>query len=177
MLISAIQQSDSVIHIYILFHIIFHYGLSQDIEYSFLCYTVGPCCLSILYIRGPQPPVPVHILLGTGTHSRRWAAGEGAKLHLLLPIAPHRSHYRLNHPPAPLSAEKLSSTKLVPVPKRLGTTAIYNSLHLLVPNFRYFPPPLPSSLTTTSLLPMSVSLFLFHRYVHLCHISDSTYKW
>ena len=28
---------------------LFHYGLSQDIEYSFLCYIVGPCCLSILY--------------------------------------------------------------------------------------------------------------------------------
>ena len=28
----------------------FHYRLSQDIEYSSLCYTVGPCCLSILYI-------------------------------------------------------------------------------------------------------------------------------
>ena len=36
---------------YILFHILFHYGLSQDIEHSFLCnYTVGPCCLSILYM-------------------------------------------------------------------------------------------------------------------------------
>ena len=35
--------------IYILFHILFHYGLLQDIEYSFLCYTVGPYCLSILY--------------------------------------------------------------------------------------------------------------------------------
>ena len=46
MLISAVQKSDSVIHAYILFH----YGLSQDIEYSFLCYRVGPDCLSILYI-------------------------------------------------------------------------------------------------------------------------------
>ena len=35
---------------YILFHILFHYGLSQDIEYSSVCYTVGPCCLSSLYI-------------------------------------------------------------------------------------------------------------------------------
>ena len=35
-LISAIQQSDSVTHIYILFHILFHYGLSQDMEYSSL---------------------------------------------------------------------------------------------------------------------------------------------
>ena len=27
-----------------------HYGLLQDIEYSSLCCTVGPCCVSILYI-------------------------------------------------------------------------------------------------------------------------------
>ena len=35
LLVSGVQQSDSVIH----------YRLLQDIEYSFLCYTVGPCCL------------------------------------------------------------------------------------------------------------------------------------
>ena len=29
------------------FHILFYYGLSQDIEYSSLCYAVGPCCLCI----------------------------------------------------------------------------------------------------------------------------------
>ena len=48
-LISSVQQGDSVIHMYvcILFHILFHYVLSQDIEYSSLCYTVGTCCLSI----------------------------------------------------------------------------------------------------------------------------------
>ena len=34
MLISALQQSDSVIHICIHFHILFHYGLSQNIDYS-----------------------------------------------------------------------------------------------------------------------------------------------
>ena len=38
------------IYIYILFHVLFHYGLSEDIEYSFLCCTVRPCCLFILYI-------------------------------------------------------------------------------------------------------------------------------
>ena len=32
------------------FHIIFHYTLLKDIEYSSLCYTVGPSCLFILYI-------------------------------------------------------------------------------------------------------------------------------
>ena len=53
---SAVQQSDSVIYIYIyiyiyiLLSVLFHYTLSQDIEYSSLCYTVGPCCLSNLYI-------------------------------------------------------------------------------------------------------------------------------
>ena len=36
-------------HTHILFHILFHYGLSQHIEYSSLCHTVGPC-LSLLYI-------------------------------------------------------------------------------------------------------------------------------
>jgi hypothetical protein len=32
-----------------LFHIL-HFGLSQDIKYSSLCYTIGPC-LSILYMK------------------------------------------------------------------------------------------------------------------------------
>ena len=49
----------SYIHIYILFYILFHSGLFQDIECSSLCYTVGPC-LSILYvivcIYQPQTP-------------------------------------------------------------------------------------------------------------------------
>ena len=48
----------------ILFFIIFlfHYGLLQYTEYSSLCSTVGPCCLSILYIIvcicWPQTPNP-----------------------------------------------------------------------------------------------------------------------
>ena len=41
----------SYTHIYIIFlNILFHYGLSQDIEYSSLCYRIGHCCLSILYV-------------------------------------------------------------------------------------------------------------------------------
>ena len=48
--ISAVQPSDSVIHIYTFFFcILSHYGLSHDIEYRFLCYT--PCCLSILNVK------------------------------------------------------------------------------------------------------------------------------
>ena len=33
---------------FFLFHILFHYSLLQDTEYSSLCYTVYTCCLSIL---------------------------------------------------------------------------------------------------------------------------------
>ena len=49
-LVSGIQQSDSdlsIYHlsIYQLFHVLFHYSLLQDTEYSSLRYTVGPCCL------------------------------------------------------------------------------------------------------------------------------------
>ena len=36
-LITAVQQSDSIKYICILFHILFHCGLSQEIEYSSLC--------------------------------------------------------------------------------------------------------------------------------------------
>ena len=58
-------------YIYILSHILFHCGFSQDMEYSSLCYTVGPYCLSILYIAvcicssqtpspsSPAPPSPL----------------------------------------------------------------------------------------------------------------------
>ena len=54
-LISGIQQSDSVIHtyiyiyIYLLFQILFHYRLLQDTEYRSLSYRLGPFCLSVLY--------------------------------------------------------------------------------------------------------------------------------
>ena len=40
--------------IYTLFQILFHYRLSQNVEYSSLCYTVRLCCLSILFIRSDQ---------------------------------------------------------------------------------------------------------------------------
>ena len=37
-------------YIHVPFQILFPYSLLQNIEYSSLCYTVGPCWLSILYI-------------------------------------------------------------------------------------------------------------------------------
>ena len=35
---------------YFFSNILFHYGLSKDIAYSSLCYTLGFCCLSILNV-------------------------------------------------------------------------------------------------------------------------------
>lgn len=40
-LIFAAQQSDSIIHVDILSHVLFHYGSSQDTEHSSLCSAVG----------------------------------------------------------------------------------------------------------------------------------------
>ena len=37
-------------NIYSFFYILFHCRLLQDVEYNSLCYTVGPCWLSVLYI-------------------------------------------------------------------------------------------------------------------------------
>ena len=59
MLISSVQQSDSIIHTYIY--------ILQVIECSSLPYTVDPCCLSILYIvvyiywRRKWQPTPVFL--------------------------------------------------------------------------------------------------------------------
>ena len=47
---TAVIQLYIYIYIHIIFYILFHYGLSQDTKYSSLCYTVGPCCLTILYV-------------------------------------------------------------------------------------------------------------------------------
>ena len=35
--------------VHIVFHILFHYGLSQNFEFNSLYYIVGPCCLLIFF--------------------------------------------------------------------------------------------------------------------------------
>ena len=58
-LVSSVQQSDSVIHTCTY---LFHYGLLQDIEYSSLCYTVGPCLALIEALttgREAEPAMPI----------------------------------------------------------------------------------------------------------------------
>ena len=46
MSVPAVQQSYPVGPIYIYFHIIVHYVLSQETGYNSLCYTLGAHCLS-----------------------------------------------------------------------------------------------------------------------------------
>ena len=49
--VSGVQTSDSVIHIYVsVYQILFPFRLLHNIEQSSLCYTVGPCCLFILFL-------------------------------------------------------------------------------------------------------------------------------
>ena len=73
----------------------------------------------------------IHSLLGTRSHSRRWAAGAWVKLHLQLPIAPHRLHYRLSHlPPArPRPWKDCLPQNRSLVPKRLGTAVLRYSFY------------------------------------------------
>ena len=47
-------------YIFILCHILFNYDLSQDVEYSALCYIVRPCCLSILFVASINLKLPTH---------------------------------------------------------------------------------------------------------------------
>ena len=51
---------------------------------------------------------------------------------------------------------------------------MYDSLHLLIPNQSIPLPPLSPLVTTVCFL--SMSLLLFCRQVHLCHVLESTYK-
>ena len=50
-------------------YILFHYHLLKDIEYHSMCYTVGPCSLSILYVKGAKPPEAF------GERPRDWSLG------------------------------------------------------------------------------------------------------
>ena len=52
---------------------------------------------------------------------------------------------------------------------------IYNNL--LTPNSQSFPFSISLPLATSGLFSVSVSLFLFCRYVDLCHIFNCTYAW
>ena len=80
------------------------------------------------YSRDPQPPgrgpVPTCGLLGTGPHSRRWAAGERVKLHLPLTIARLPPEPSPPPPPTPGPWKNCLPQNQSLVPKRLGTAVL-----------------------------------------------------
>ena len=78
---SSIQRIDSVffvcVYVYVfthtVFHILSHYVLSQDIEYSSLCCTVGPSCLSTLHMRILMRTFAFkHLLFFISSHFTSW---------------------------------------------------------------------------------------------------------
>ena len=110
-LISTGEQSDTIIHMYILSHIHFHYGLSQDVEYSSLCSPVVPCCLpssldSFKYLRPLSllPPAQQDCL-----SAELWEDGAGIKEEdvpqfLYSFIVPFLSSHQLKGSPRAFSA-------------------------------------------------------------------------
>ena len=73
-----IDSFDVCVYIYrhTLFPVFFHYGLSQAVDYSSLCCTVG-CCLSILYIR----VFNIFYLSSCCTGSQLWCRGFHCDVH------------------------------------------------------------------------------------------------
>ena len=91
--VSGIQQSELALSIYkhisiYIFYILFHYSLWEDIQCSSLCYTLGPCCLSILHMKSESvrlsvlsdslqlslwlKPLIVRITTNSGIFLMRW---------------------------------------------------------------------------------------------------------
>ena len=73
------------IYMRVCIYVLFRYGLSEHIEYSALCCTVGPCCFSsVLYIivtsANPLPlhpfpsPLPLHNHRSVFWHSQIWGS-------------------------------------------------------------------------------------------------------
>ena len=65
-LVSGMQQSDSVIHVSVPFQILCPSRLLHNTEQSYLCYTVGPCLLSmyVLFFQFiPSSVLPVIIFI------------------------------------------------------------------------------------------------------------------
>ena len=162
----CVQQSDSVLYIYIYIYILYtfpFYGLSQDIEYSSLCYTLGPFYLSILCIMGfpggtveKNPPANAGDTRNVGSvpgskRSPGVGTGNSFQYSYLENSMDRGAWWATVHGAA--KSQTWPSKHAMP---------IYNSLHLLIPNAQSFPPP-PPTLAITSLFSVSVNLFLFCR--------------
>ena len=135
-LISAIKQSDSVI--YIILHILLYYGLSQDIEYSSLCCTVGPCCfLHLIYSKialvVKNPPANA----GEMRHEFSPQIGKilwKRALQLTTVCLPGESHGQRS-----LMGYSPQYHKLLDMTEAAQHSTVHIRLHLLIPKFQSLP--------------------------------------
>ena len=127
----------SYMHIYILFNILFHYDLSQDTEYSSLCYIIWHCCLSILFFSF-LPPCGIWSSWG---REQIWATVESCAAAVVIedPLT-----YCVGLGIRPVSWHCRDATKpTVPQWELLFINSICNNLHLLTPNSHSIRPPTP----------------------------------
>jgi len=87
---------------YILFHILFHHGLSQDSEYSRLFYSAGPCCLS------SQDTVLAKMLVCRVFRIILWKVSNELWANLIYQFASENPRFSIHPPPTrfPLSSHK-----------------------------------------------------------------------
>ena len=64
-------KSDSVLYIYILFQILFHYRLLPDAKYNSLCYTVGPYSMDLSLKKNYWNIVALQLCVGV-YHTVKW---------------------------------------------------------------------------------------------------------
>ena len=130
-------------HIYTVFHILFHYGLSLDIEHSSLCYPVGfpggsdgkeSACTAgdhyLILASGRSP--------GEGNGNPLQYSGLGN------PMDRKAWWATVHGVPQSYMTRSLSLSLLYSM--TLFTHSLYNSLHLLIPNTQSFSPTSPISL-------------------------------
>ena len=98
------QMYSKLIQLYIqalYLYIYFSFWLLQDIEYSSLCYTVGPCCLSGLYnvnllIPAPDFSLPIPFPFGNHmiqkSHSQHLPGENSSSQKYMPPSSVHKIH-------------------------------------------------------------------------------------
>ena len=171
---SAEKQNDSVTHTHIQSckNTLFHYGLSQEIGFSSLCYTVGPC-LTILNVI-----VCFYLSACVLSHVPLFATPWAVTCQDPLSMGFSRQEYWRGlsfSPPEDLPNPEME-------PRSLVSSAMAGRFFTTAPPGK----PTPNSWSTSSPPPLplgnhdvcspSLSLFLIYTQVHLCHILDSTYK-
>ena len=123
-------------YIHLLFHIPFHYGLSQDIEHSFLCYTLEPWWVFFNIFKN----LCIIYLATLGLSCSMWDLVPWPGIKLRSPA---------------LGAQSMDHQGNASI---LFIHSIYNSLHLLIPP-SVLPSLIPLPLGNHSLF----SMFLFYR--------------